>query len=516
MFEKTSVVVVGSGAAGLCAALAAAVAGAAVTVLEGSPKWGGATAVSGGQVWAPGNHHTADNPEDALTYVLGRTQGRSPAMAAAFVRAAPLMVRFLERHTPIRFTPMDAPDSFAEAPGGRAGGRNLEVEPVSLGDLGDPDDLFWPPPFFQPVLTNAEIMEFGLMAGGTPPFAVMKRRQAAGQVTLGQGLVAGLLHGCREAGVELLRDHRVTGLLPEGGVRVGDREFPAPAVVLATGGFEHDAELRERLLDGPYDQPLSPPVNRGDALRLADGAAVDFVSESWSWPASAGPTTWPDGTARPVLMLSERMLPHVIWVNAAGRRFVNESSHNAALAFAETDPGTGLPRNTPAWAIADAQFRARYAFAGAAPGQPLPSHVIQAPTLADLAAKTGIDSAQLAATVQSFNAHAEKGDDPDFGRGIAAYDHYWGDRAAPHPNLGTIAEPPFCALPVLPGLVGTKGGLRTDTDARVLRWNGQPIPGLFAAGNAMAAVIGPAIISPGATIGSALAWGWIAGTAACV
>ncbi|WP_163567409.1 FAD-binding protein [Fodinicola feengrottensis] len=282
------------------------------------------------------------------------------------------------------------------------------------------------------------------------------------------------------------------------------------------GGFEHDAELRERLLDGPYDQPLSPPVNRGDALRLADGAAVDFVSESWSWPASAGPTTWPDGTARPVLMLSERMLPHVIWVNAAGRRFVNESSHNAALAFAETDPGTGLPRNTPAWAIADAQFRARYAFAGAAPAsrsRPTSSRRRLSPTSprkpASIRPSWPRPYSPSTPTPKRRRSRLRPGNRrvrPLLGRS-------GGTTSQPG---GTIAEPPFCALPVLPGLVGTKGGLRTDTDARVLRWNGQPIPGLFAAGNAMAAVIGPAIISPGATIGSALAWGWIAGTAACV
>lgn len=530
MYEKSApmrdVVVVGSGAAGLSAALAAAAGGATVTVLEGSDRWGGATAVSGGQIWAPVNHHmaelgVADSAEDALTYLGGRTQGREPRLVRAFVAAAPRMVRFVEGHAPIRFVPMEVPDSFAEAPGGRSRGRNLEVAPVRLGDLGDPDELFWPPPYFRPVLTNREIIELGLMTGGSPPRDLIAERMAAGQVTLGQGLVAGLLHGCRAAGVELIRGHRVTDLIVEGsggvtGVRAGGREFGARrAVVLACGGFEHDPDLRERLLDGPYVHPLTPPVNRGDALRLAGGAgaAPAHVAESWSWPVlQRTDRAWPDGTPRPELVIAERMLPHVIWVNTAGRRFVNESSHNAALAFAETDPGTGRSRNTPAWAIADARFRARYPFAGAGPGQPLPDQAVEAATLTGLAERIGVDPVRLEETLRRFNAHAEKGTDPDFGRGSAAYDRGWGDPSAPHPNLGPVEEPPFYAVPVLPGLVGTKGGPRTDDRARVLHWTGDPIPGLYAAGNAMAATIGPGIVSPGATIGAALTWGWIAGT----
>ncbi|MFE9663788.1 FAD-dependent oxidoreductase [Streptomyces sp. NPDC005955] len=526
------VVIVGSGAAGLCAALAAAVGGASVLVLEGSDRWGGATAVSAGQVWAPANHHmadvgVADDPRDALAYLLGRTSGRDPHLAAAFVDAAPRTVRFLEEHAPIRFTPTTLPDSFAEAPGGRTHGRNLEVAPVSLGALGAAEELFWPPPFFAPVVTNEEITRLRLVTGGTPPPGLIEERTAAGRVALGQGLVVGLLHGCRARGVDLLRGHRVTALLTSGapgatavtGVRVdGGPEFRARrAVVLACGGFEHDRALCTRLLDGPYAHPVTPPVGRGDALRLAAGAgaALAHTGECWSWPVTQRPgAAWPDGTPRPELTLAERMLPHVIWVNSAGRRFVNESSHNVALAFAELDPATGHPRNTPAWAVADARYRARYPFAGARPGQPLPPHAVEAATPAELAARTGIDPGTLTRTLRRFNEFAARGLDPDHGRGTTHYDRAGGDPTAPHPNLGTVAEPPLCAVLVLPGSVGTKGGPLTDERARVLRWNGDPLPGLFAAGNAMAGAIGPGIVSPGATIGSALAWGWIAGTTA--
>ncbi|MGC9382265.1 FAD-dependent oxidoreductase [Streptomyces sp. MH13] len=529
--DTYDVAIVGSGAAGLCAALTAAVAGASVVVLEGSDRWGGATAVSAGQVWAPGNHHmrevgVADDPEEALAYVCDRTRGRDRSLATAFVYAAPRMVRFVEEHSPIRFTPTTLADTFTEAPGWRPRGRNIEVAPVSLGDLGDPADLFWPPPFFSPVFTNEEITQLHLVTGGSPPADLIEERTAAGRATLGQGLVAGLLHACRSARVRLLNRHRVTALTTTGepgsvtvtGVRVGGRRaFPARAVVLACGGFEHDPSLRENLLDGSYAHPVTPPVGRGDALRLAAeaGAALAHTGECWSWPVIQHPgAAWPDGTPRPELVIAERMLPHVIWVNSAGRRFVNESSHNAALAFAETDPNTGQPRNVPAWAIADAQYRARYPFAGARPGQPLPPHAVQAATPAELAERAGIDAATLASTLRRFNTFAAQGLDPDYGRGATVYDREGGDPAAPHPNLGTVVEPPLCAVPVLAGSVGTKGGPLTDSRARVLRWNGTPVPGLHAAGNAMAAVIGPGIVSPGATIGSALTWGWIAGTTA--
>ncbi|MBB4678325.1 FAD-dependent oxidoreductase [Crossiella cryophila] len=521
MSEHTDVVVIGSGAAGLSAALAAAVGGARVTVLEGSPHWGGTTAVSGGQAWVPDNHRMAalgvsDDRAEALTYLLGRTEGREPELATAFVDAAPRMARFVEEHSPIEFTPMSTPDSFAEAPGGRSAGRNIEVAPVELGGLGRAEELFWPAPYPM-VLTNEEVAGLGLMTGGRLPQGLIEYRTAAGQVTLGQGLIAGLLHGCQAAGVQLRKGQPVTGLVMERGSVDGvwctpDEAIHADAVILACGGFEHDHDLAEAKLHGPFRHPVSPPVNRGSAIRLAHQAGASFrhLGEAWSWPVRQG-STWPDGSPRPELVLAERMLPHVLWVNQAGRRFVNESSHNVALAFAETDPATGQPANLPAWAIADANFRTRYPFAGAYPGQPLPEHIHQADTLPELAERLGIPAATLTTTITEFNTHAAQGTDPAFGRGSFAYDRHGGDPNAPHPNLGPLTEPPFTAMPVQAGLVGTKGGPRVDAHARVLRWDDSPINGLYAAGNAMAAPIGPGTVSAGATIGSALTWGWIAG-----
>jgi succinate dehydrogenase/fumarate reductase flavoprotein subunit len=529
------VVVVGSGGAGLTAALAAAAAGTEVAVLEASARWGGTTAVSGGQVWVPNNHHmaevgVADSVDDALSYCLDRAPGRDRALIETFVRAAPAMVRFVEAHTPIRFTPMHYPDSFAERPGGKLAGRNLEVAPIEVGDADSWQEELWQPPY-PAVLTNDEIFGLGLTADPRKaPIEVIKQRAAAGQVTLGVGLIAGLLRGCGAMGVELVGNCPVRHLLRDkGGTVVGveaERDGATwrlearRGVVLANGGFEWDSALATRLLGVPRTHPLSPPVNRGDGLRLAveAGAELAYPGESWCWPAIQVPgETWSDSEARPRprLVMGERSLPHVIWVNRAGRRFVNEASHNCALAFADLDPETLSPRNVPAWAVGDAQFRRRYPVAGVMPGQPTPLEWLpEATSVADLAGAIGIEAAALENTVARFNYFARAGLDEDFGRGEAAYDRYLGDHNAPHPSLGTIEEPPFFALPIHPGTIGTKGGPRTDIWARVLGWDGTPVAGLYAAGNAMAATIGPGTIAAGLSLGLALTWGWVAGTVA--
>jgi succinate dehydrogenase/fumarate reductase flavoprotein subunit len=490
--EEADVVVIGSGAAGLSAALAASTSGARVLVLEASSRYGGATAVSGGQVWAPANHRMAeigldDSLEAALTYCEAAAPGRDRGLVETFLRSVPAVVRSVENLSPIRFAPVpDYPDTFAELPGGRTA-RHVEARPVPVGDLGPLDDLLWPAPFAPPVLTYQEGLESRLFIGGSPPIELIRERLSEGVVTLGAGLVVGLLHACRQASVTLIRGCRAERLLQDRQGRVvgvearregSTRPVRAGGVVLATGGFEHDSALRRRQLSGPLTHPVTPPVLFGDGLRMAGraGAQLAYTGEFWSWPVCQEPgRCWPDtdATARPQLAWGERSLPHVLWVNTWGNRFVNETSHNCAAAFGELDPSTHRLRNLPAWAVGDAQFRGRYPVAGTPPASPLPDWLPQAASVRDLAGSLGVDAAVLERTVSRFNAMAARGRDEDFQRGQSRYERAMGDPDAPHPNLGPVCEPPFFALPVHPGAVGTKGGPLTDAAAC---WTGRARP----------------------------------------
>ena len=517
------VVVVGSGAAGLVAALTAAHAGASVILLEATDRWGGSTAVSGGLVWAPNHHHAdekgmVDSREDVLAHLRGCSYARDDDRVVAFVDASPQAVRFVEDHTPLTFQAIDYPDTFSERVGGKLH-RHLEPLPQDPGALGPWQDLFWTQD--EPHTLMSEILPIGAHVYGLPlDLPTVAERRDRGLVTGGAALATGLLHGLDAAGAGRRKNARVTELVLTGGrvsgVRIGAEEIRARrGVVLASGGFEWDDELKSRHLAVPVTHPVTPPIQKGDAFRLAAaaGAAFAHTSENWSWPAVEVPVhTWPDGSPRHHLSFSERYMPHCLWVNATGRRFVNESSHNAALALGEVETGTHTPRNLPAWSVMDAQFRSRYQVAGVLPGEAASHWIVEAPTLAGLAGRIGVDPAELSATVDRFNRHARAGHDPDFGRGRSRYERAMGDPTADFPNLGTIEVGPFTAVPIRPSTVGTKGGVLTNADAQAVDHDGRPVRGLYAAGNAMAAVFGPGISAGGMTIGNAVAWGWLAGS----
>lgn len=523
MGEQFDVVVIGSGAAGLTAALTAAHAGASVIVLEASHKWGGSSAVSGGLVWAPDNHHVGeqgvvDSREDALAYCLSCAYVRDEARIEAFVDASPQAVRFIEDNTPIEFQAIPYPDTFSERPGGKLA-RHLEAKPIDPGHLGPWRDLVWTED--EPHTLMSEILPIGAHVYGLPlDLDSVAERRAKGLVTGGAALVVGLLQGIDAAGVVRRTSSRVTRLRTEArrvvGVDIADGD-PIDAlngVILATGGFEWDAQLTSRLLSTPVTHPVTPPIQHGDGIKLAAsvGAALAHTSENWSWPAVVvPPDTWGDTRPRHHLSFSERYMPHCLWVNGAGQRFVNESSHNASLALGEVDTSRHAPRNLPAWSIMDAQFRARYQVAGVLPGEPATDWIVEAPTLAELAALIEVDPDTLAATVERFNRFAREGADQDFSRGESVYERAMGDPTAAFPNLGTIEASPFTAVRIHPSTVGTKGGALTNKRAEVVDHDGQPIGGLYAAGNAMAAVFGPGISGGGMTIGNAVAWGWLAG-----
>jgi 3-oxosteroid 1-dehydrogenase len=291
-------------------------------------------------------------------------------------------------------------------------------------------------------------------------------------------------------------------------------------VVLACGGFEWDPALVGAFLRGPMHGAVSPPYNTGDGLRMAmaHGADLGNMGEAWWVPIVQIPGDTFEGHPRSRSVRLERTRPRSIIVNRAGRRFVNEAGeyNSMAGAFHYLDPRDGYV-NDPAWIVFDALHLKRYGFLGVAPGDTAPQWFSPSSDLAELGAKTGIDPDGLAHTIETWNRNVALGADPDFGRGSSAYDGYWGDERATTlagKTLGPIDTPPYYAVPVSVGAMGTRGGPRTDRDGRVFHVRGTVIPGLFAAGNAMAGVTGKAYGGAGGTLGPAMVFGYRAGYAA--
>ncbi|MET0705003.1 MAG: FAD-dependent oxidoreductase [Mycobacterium sp.] len=526
--HETDVVVLGTGGAGLTAALTAAVGGAEVAVYEKSTTVGGTTAVSGGVVWIPAHHRAPDlSVEDALAYLEAQSFGAMDVdLVETFVRTGPAMIDFVEAHSDLRLEIATGfPDYKPELPGGRpGGGRSLGAAPYSLTRLGDWHDRITSfPPDFSNVGIDAETRA-RLNADALAD-------DSGDVVVAGTALVAGLLKGLLDLEVAPRTGARAIELIADSGAIIGVRidvggmsvnVRARRGVVLANGGFEWDPTLVETFLRGPMRGPVSPPHNTGDALRMAmaQGADLGNMGEAWWVPVVKIPGDTIEGEQRSRSVRLERTRPRSIIVNRAGKRFVNEACdyNSMAGAFHYLDPRDGYV-NDPAWIVFDDQHLKRYGFLGIEPGEPIPDWFSASRDLAELQDKTGIDAAGLARTLDAWNASVSDGVDPDFGRGTSAYDGYWGDEHATTTagkTLGPLDTAPYYAVPVSVGAMGTKGGPRTDRDGRVLHVSGAVIPGLYAAGNAMAGVTGRAYGGAGGTLGPALIFGFRAGYHAAV
>ena len=536
------VVVAGSGAAGMTAALTAARRGLSVAVIEKTSHFGGSTARSGGGVWVPGNSvlrqaGVKDAPELAsayLAHVAG--DGVSPLRQRALLEHGPAMLDLVRSATPVDFAWVPGyADYYPEAPGGLASGRTIEPVPLDGRVLGAELTRLNPPYLPAPdgmAITAAEYRWLSL--GTRHPRAIWTTAKVAGRmaktralrrrtISLGQALSAGLRAGLATAGVPVWLDTPLTGLLASDGRLIGVRVvrggqaaviLARRGVLIATGGFERNVAMRAEYQRQPIgtDWTVGSPGNTGDGIVIGQnaGAALDLMDDAWWGPSIPL-------TGGPFFCLAERSLPGCILVNAAGQRFVNEAAPYVDAVHAMYDRHTDDKRHIPAWLIMDQRYRNSYVFAGLPPRKPLPRRwyaagtVFKAATLADLAGQVGISAEGLTETVQRFNGFARSGKDDDFGRGDSAYDRYYGDpRCRPNPNLAPLAQPPYYAVKIVPGDLGTKGGLRTDERARVLRHDGSVIPGLYAAGNASAAVMGHSYAGAGATIGPAMTFGYIA------
>ncbi len=541
--KAVDVVVMGGGAAGLVAAIAAADGGASVALVEKSDLVGGTTAMSGGIIWMPVNHlqaeaGIADSRSQALAYLQALSLGRIDSdMVATLVDTGPEALRYLDEHTPCGFHLIRGyPDYHPEHPGGLpGGGRSVDNALFSFDELGD-----WAACVRNDRGAHPIMLTETPLGGATelPPAEVLAERARRGEHGMGLALVGALLRGVLDRGIApLLRaparrlitqDHSAdpggSGAHgPDSGARVrgielvDGRVIRAGAAIIATGGFEWNPELTAAFLRGPMTAPAGAPTNTGDGLSMAmwAGARLDNMSSAWWVPVVRVPGEHSFGHPRVRLILLERTRPGSIMVNALGKRFTNEAGNYNAMggAFHTFDAAGFCYPNLPCWLVFDHRHKLSYDVAGAPPGSEAPSWMARADTLDELAGKIGVPARSLEATVARFNTDTATGSDTEFGRGDSAYDTFNGDRriAGVGATLGPLDEPPYYAVEIELGALGTNGGPKTDTRCRVLASAGGVIDGLYAAGNAMAAPTGMAYGGAGGTLGPAITTGFIAG-----
>ncbi|WP_330275064.1 3-oxosteroid 1-dehydrogenase [Lentzea sp. NBC_00516] len=530
------VVVVGAGAAGMTAALAAAKRGLSCVVVEKAPTYGGSAARSGAGIWVPNNEvilaaGIPDTPAKAAQYMAAVVGDIPLVRQQAYLSHGPQMISFVMRNSPLRFRHMDGySDYYPEYPGGIAKGRSIEPEMIDGRILGAELANLNAPYLATPagmVIYGADYKWLALALvnakGAATAAAALARGTAAalaGQkpLTMGQALAGGLRAGLMQANVPVWLNTGLQDLLVENGAVKGVLTSRGVVrarrgVIMGSGGFEHNAAMRAQYQRQPIGTQwtVGAKENTGDGHRAGQraGAALDLMDDAWWGPAIPTPGS-------PYFCLAERTLPGGLMINAAGKRFVNEAAPYSDVVHVMYDKNPADPC-IPAWLVVDQNYRNRYLFADVAPTLPLPDGwyqsgaVVKNWSLDGLAGAIGVPGAALKSTVSRFNGQAMTGRDPDFKRGDSAYDHYYTDPAVfPNSCLAPLWAPPFYAFKIVPGDLGTKGGLVTDARARVLRPDGSVIPGLYAAGNVSSAVMGHSYAGAGSTIGPAMTFGYIA------
>lgn len=547
------VVVVGSGAAGMTAAITAKKSGLSVVILEKAPVFGGTTAFSGGVVWIPGNPHYEaegykEDPAAVHTYMQGEAGKNYDAdFVNAYLRYGPEMLRFLESQTEVKFVRTLYPDYHPEQPGGVQIGRSVTAAAYDGRRLGKEFARLRPPLktiTFMGMMFNSsnnDLKHFFNFTKSPVSAAYVAKRLAVHmghlarygrgvQLTSGNALAARLAKSVFDLGIDIITEAPVRGLLHEGARVSGVVTEIAGArhdvlanrgVILAAGGFAGDSKrtathyshLRE---GGEHFTPV-PADNTGDGIALgeeAGGHMSEGLPNAAAWmPVSKVP--YPEGAiAFPHLV--DRYKPGFIMVTASGKRFVNESRsyHDVGAAMIAACKGTG---KTEAWLIADHRTIRKYGIGYVKPyPMPLGAHIRsgylkKADTLEALARQIGVDSGNFVAEVAEFNQGARRGEDTQFGRGSSGFNRYLGDaNHQPNPNVAPVEVGPFYALRIVMGDLGTFPGLVTDTQARVLDGANRPIAGLYAAGNDASSIMGGAYPGAGITIGPAMTFGYVA------
>ena len=536
-------VIAGSGGGGMVAALAAADAGAAALVLEKQALIGGSTCMSGGIFWIPNNplmraEGTPDSYEDAMAHFETVVGDVGPCSSFerrhAFLTAGPEMTTFLQQQGLRLVTCPGYSDYYSNRKGGSDVGRGLEPVPWNGKRLGSWLAKLQPglaQSLGMAVMTNEarslsnynrSLRAFAISARVALRTAAAKLRRHA-LLTNGASLVGQLLAVALDRGIPIWTEAPLEDLIVEDGRVVGVRTVQdgrpvnvraRQGVLISAGGFAHNRQMRQTY---GGDQPnegkwsMSNPGDTGEAIATAMGlgAQTALMDEAWWLPS---PRTGRFGQST---LDQARQRPRTIYVDADGRRFCNESNSYMEVGKAMYERNQ-TSRAVPCWLIFDDRYRKRYAHVRSHPGY-FPKEMLEsgrlkkAATLAELAAVCGIDADGLAETVDRFNENARKGVDPDYGRGESAYNRSLGDpNRKVHPCLGPIDEGPFYACEVLPGDIGTCGGLVTDEHARVLGEGDRPIEGLYATGNSTATVMGRHYLGPGASIANTMVFGYVA------
>lgn len=554
--RECDVIVVGSGAGGLLAAVRAHDLGLKPIVIEKTDRYGGTTAVSGGGLWIPNNewNKDVDSPEKALTYLKACTEGRVPEdKLRAYIEFAPVMHQYLTKMLGVPyFYTRGYSDYRLHLEGSLEEGRHCIPVPMDGRKLGK--DLFRlrrPQPYYRLFgHIHFDLIEMGALLLRLPGWkrttAKLLMRYAFDfpwrfktfrdrRLTFGNALVGGLRAAMLERNIPLYLSLPLKRLVKDGDRVVGvvvsslGKESTIKAnrgVVLASGGFEKNRALRERYTpDVPSaDWTIAPSAgNTGDSLLAAQeiGADTEFLDEAWWVPSIRRPAPAYDSVDLRIGLFNDRALPHSVCVNRLGRRFANEGMdyYDFGQAMIADNKKTGA--NLPCWIIFDAQARYKYPLGSLYPSlvQPdwllpkdwLDNVLFRAPTIEALAKKIDVDANALRETVAKMNQFAKTGVDTDFGRGGNSFDRFTGDpRSKPNPNIGPIEKPPFYALMLDLGDTGTKGGPKVNQNANVISTDGLPIAGLYATGNVSGSVMATSYPGAGSTLGPALTFAYIA------
>ncbi|RYD64362.1 MAG: FAD-dependent oxidoreductase, partial [Sphingomonadales bacterium] len=541
MDETVDFVVVGSGGGSMCAGLVLRQAGKSVLILEKTDLVGGSTARAGGVMWIPDNRFLradgiADSAEQAERYldatvgVLGDAPGTSPERRRTYVRQASHMIDFLcAQGIRLRRGPY-WPDYYDERPGGIEQGRTVVAELFDARELGGwadklrPNNIQVPAPFedlFK--LTLFKRSWRGRLAIVRTGLRIALARLTGKRWIIGGAALQGrMLQAAMRAGVEIRLDSpveevilehgAVTGVVvrtPAGQRRIGARL----GVLLNAGGFAHNQAMRDQYIpDTSTEWTHAAPGDTGDMHRemMRIGAAMgqmdEIIGNQMTVPPDAGPQAAQQQLGK----------PHAFMVDQMGTRYMNEGGSYMEFCQQVLKRHRDVPA-IPSWMIFDSRFMADYMLGNTMPGTAKPQrwfdegYLRRGSTIEDLATACGIDPAVLHTTTERFNRFAERGVDKDFGRGARAYDRFLGDFThGPNKALGTVAQAPFYAVPIVPGDVGTFGGVVTDCEARVLRQDGSVIPGLYATGTTTASVMGRAYSGAGSSIGPSFTWGYVA------